>query len=81
MLCRKEFPLLVPHALLKFLDIDHTPISTAGLSRFLCQLGRVRYLLVSSGSRFSNMMAKWFSTSFQCRTGIVHRPDASQIAM
>lgn len=58
-----------------------TSNSARGLSRFLCQPGRVRYLLVSSGSRLSNMMAKWLSASFQCRTGIVHRPDASRIAM
>ena len=30
-------------------------------------------MLVSSGKRPSNMMAKWFNASFQCRTGIVHR--------
>jgi integrase len=51
------------------------------LSRFLCQPSRVRYLLASSGNRPSNMMAKWFNASFQCRTGIVPRCDASRIAM
>ena len=52
-----------------------------GLYGFLCQPSRVRYLLVSSGRRPSNIMAKWFSASFQCRTGIVHRSEASRIAM
>ena len=52
-----------------------------GLSQILCQSPRVRYLLVSSGIRSSNRMAKWFNASFQCRIGIVQRFDASRIAM
>jgi hypothetical protein len=63
----------------------HVPLtaySGAGaLYGFLCQPSLVRHLLVSSGNRPSNMMAKWFNASFQCRTGIVHRCDASRIAM
>ena len=35
------------------------------LSEFLCQPSRVRYLLVISGTRSSNKMAKWFNASFQ----------------
>ena len=52
-----------------------------GLYGFLCQPSRARYLLVNSGSRSSNMMAKWFNASFQRRTGIVQRCEASRIAM
>jgi len=51
-----------------------------GLSGFLCQPCRVRYLPFNCGTRSSNITAKWLSASFQCRTGIVHRPEASRIA-
>ena len=38
---------------------------TPALYQFLCQPSLVRYLLVSSGNRPSNMIAKWFNASFQ----------------
>ncbi|NLF08684.1 MAG: hypothetical protein GX594_12010, partial [Pirellulaceae bacterium] len=41
-----------------------------GLYGFLCQPIRARYLLVISGRRSSNMIAKWFNASFQFRIGI-----------
>ena len=56
-------------------------LTAQSLSEFLCQPSRARYLLVISGTRSSNKMAKWFNASFQWRTGIVHRCDASRIAM
>jgi hypothetical protein len=61
--------------------IEYLKAENRSLSEFLCQPSGARYLLVSSGKRPSNRMAKWFNASFQCRTGIVHRADASRIAM
>jgi hypothetical protein len=54
-------------------DVDsgltHHFFDGRALYGFLCQPSLVRYLLASSGKRPSNMMAKWFNASFQCRTG------------